>query len=333
MGCEEEFATVARPQRRRRGADRRLASLRRARDAAEWNYRSYPHVLGVGAGRKFRKGIPTDEIHCIQFFVVRKMRKPEAIGRALPRFVYGRKPDGSVDRRIRFPTDVIAVGRVEPACSAGSELDSETGRYGAITLLFRNRAASGKGRALVITCAHVVGDLSEPTPPEPEVESPCCRDVAPLGEAILSSVREGRNVEYDVALIRVSDAAQRRCRLDFLKTTGGQALRGFMAAAAIHPDLEVDCDLPVSGRRPAQVDGFAGTVRMTIGGRECNVRNAFLIRTDVRRGDSGGLVYRDDRAVGILFGRSTRGWGWFHALEDTVGHLQAIQPGLSFRVF
>jgi hypothetical protein len=289
--------------------------------------------VGVGAGRKFRKKDPTDEIHCIQFFVTRKLRNPEAIGRSLPVFVYGRKRDGSVDRRIRFPTDVIAVGRVEPACSAGSELDSETGRFGAITLLFRNRTTSRAGRALMITCGHVVGDLSKATPPDPEVESTCCRDVEPLGEAILSSVRHGHMVEYDVALIRISDAARERCQLDYLKTTEGVVLRGFLPASDIDPHMEVECDFPVSGTRPAQVDGFAGTILMTIGGRECSVRNAFLIRAKVRKGDSGGLVYRDDRAVGILFGRSTGGWGWFHALEDTVAHLRASDPGLAVRVF
>jgi hypothetical protein len=323
---------VGRPQRRRR-VDRRLASLRRARDAAERNYRWYPHVLGVGAGRKFRKKNPTDEIHCIQFFVTRKLRNPEAIGRFLPAFVYGRKQDGSVDRRIRFPTDVIAVGRVEPACSAGSELDSETGAFGAITLVFRNRMASGAGRALMVTCAHVIGDLSEATPPDPEVESTCCRGVEPLGKAILSAVRHGHRVEYDVALIRISDAAQEHCQLDYLKTTEGVVLRAFLPADDIDPHMKVECDFPVSGTRPAQVDGFAGTVLMTIGGRECAVRNAFLIRANVRKGDSGGLVYRDDRAVGILFGRSTAGWGWFHALEETVAHLRASDPGLAFRVF
>lgn len=324
---------MARPQRRRLEVDRRVAALGRARDAAERNYRWYPQVLGVGAGRKFRGKEPTDEIHCIQFFVTRKLRNPEAIGRSLPAFVYGRKHDGSIDRSIRFPTDVIAVGRVEPACSAGSELDSETGRFGAITLVFRNRMAGGAGRALMITCAHVVGDLEETTPPDPDVESTCCRDVEPLGEAILSSVRHGHRVEYDVALIRIADAAVERCQLDYSRTTSGVALRGFLPASDIDPHMEVECDFPVSGVRPAQVDGFAGTVLMTIGGRECAVRNAFLIRANVRKGDSGGLVYRDDRAVGILFGRSTGGWGWFHALEDGVAHLRASEPALAFRVF
>jgi len=121
--------------------------------------------------------------------------------------------------------------------------------------------------------------------------------------------------------------------MDYLKTTEGVVLRGFLPASEIHPDMEVECDFPVSGSRPAQVDGFAGTVVMTIGGRESAVRNAFLIRANVRKGDSGGLVYRGGRAVGILFGRSTGGWGWFHALEDTVAHLRASDSGLAVRVF
>jgi len=321
------------PRRRVSVANGRLGSLARAREAAERNYRAHPNVVGVGAGRKYRKGKRTDEVCCIQFFVTRKFRNREAIGRSLPRFVYGRRGDGSVDRTVRFPTDVIAVGRVEPACSAGSPLDSETGQFGSITLLFRNRLTSPAGRLLMLTCAHVVGDLSSATPSDPEVESTCCRDLEPLGEAILSSVRSGRNVDYDIALIRISEDAELRCQLGFLTTTGGVGLRGFLPAREIDPELQVECDFPISGARPARVDGFAGTVLMTIGGRDCCVQNAFLLRANVRRGDSGGLVFRGDRAVGILIGRSASGWGWFHALEEAVDHLRAADPHLGFRVF
>jgi hypothetical protein len=310
------------------------AALEAAREAAERNYRTHPNVLGVGVGRKFRRHAPTSEAGCIQFFVARKLRRGRSIGRSLPRFIYGRRPDGSVDRHVRLPTDVIHVGRIEPACSAGSQLDSETGRFGSIALLFRNGSSGGSaGCLLLLTCAHVVGDATQPTPGAPAVECGCCRGVRPFGHAILSSVQDRGALEYDVALVRIADGADLRCTLGWRATSAGTVLRGFLPRAEIHAELDVECDFAISGARPARVDGTAGTVLMPIGGRDCWVRNAFLVRTDVRRGDSGGLLYSGDRAVGILFGRSPQGWGWFHPLEDAVAHLQSVDAALEFRVF
>jgi hypothetical protein len=318
---------VARP-----GRSRKVAALLRARDAAERNYGRHPHVLGVSAGRKFRRGRATQETHCIQFFVTRKVREPQAIRRRLPRFVYGRRADGSPLRSLRIPTDVIAVGRIEPACSAGSPV-SGLGEAGGMTLLFRNRNESSPGAFLALTCAHVVGDLSASRPLDPYVSSACCPQVNPFGEVVAGTLREAALVRYDIAAIRLSERAQADCPLQDRRTRLGTRLNGFYPPHEIRPGTFVSCDFPISNVPSASVESFPGSVRMRVGSRLCTIQNAFLLRAPVRKGDSGGLLFQGDRAVGILFGRSPRGWGWFHALRDAVEHLNATNPHIPFEIF
>src|SRR5258706_5817824 len=71
--------------------------------AARLRYRSYPHVVGLAAGFKFREGKRLSSL-AVQFFVDRKVARPT---RRLPRFLLGRDRRGGIVPRRRIPTQGI----------------------------------------------------------------------------------------------------------------------------------------------------------------------------------------------------------------------------------
>jgi hypothetical protein len=156
--------------------------LERARAAAERNYRSYPNVVGVAAGTKFVKRLATGSHYCIHFYVRQKPPKGRLRKAVLPRFVYGRFRNGKVNRKIKFPTDVIRVGAIRMACGSGSQIEA-LGSRGAITLLFQNKFRADKNFCL-LTCAHVVGDLMRSPALNPELNSECCPNVSPFAVVV-----------------------------------------------------------------------------------------------------------------------------------------------------
>ena len=299
--------------------------MERVRAAAHRRWRRHPNVVGVAIGTKYERDRASALHHSVQFFVVRKWKEGKD-GRArrrragrLPRFVHGRFADGRVDRRRRYPTDVIEVGRVRFACESGVKLRMP-GEEGTITLLFRNHASEASGRTYLVSCAHVLGDPIDPTTGG-SLRSPCCPG-AVLAKHVIHAGPTRRRIEFDIGLAEVSAACAGRVRT----AVAGQPLRGFFPRHAIQPTLPVECSLPVSQVPTAVVASYAGTVRVRLDGRPYDVGNAFLMRAAVQPGDSGGLVHRGDRALGIVFGRSSLGWAWFHSLDAAFEFLQGLSP-------
>jgi hypothetical protein len=305
--------------------------LNHALQAANRLYRQYPGVVGIAAGTKFKNQRRLPGPASIQFFVRKKPKR--GLKKTLPRFIWGRSKKGRIDRRFRFQTDVIAVGSTRAACGAGSTL-TDFGERGVTTLLFRNRRAGDTQHYYLITCGHVVGRLQSTEPDNRQIESDCCPAAGPFADAILSARQRGGCVAYDIALGRLLPEAGRYCLIEDRRITGeSTVLTSFMPRSNIKPGLRVACRFPASGIDQAMVDSYAGWVSVNIHGRELEIGNAFLLRARVRPGDSGGIIFRETQAVGILFARSSEGWAWFHPLREAVDHLNSLDPEVQVKVF
>jgi len=304
-----------------------VALVERAKNAAMRRYRHYPNVVGISAGTKYVDGRRTDDHAAIHFYVTKKVSRRRCRGRALPRFVYGRRRNGAVDRRLKFATDVIEVGRVKMVCGAGSAVSSEIGltrRNGRITLAFTNKAGSNTDR-YIISCAHVIGDIRGAGAMDPTIVSDCSPTTTPFATRVFASQHHDDEVDYDIAVARVNQECP---PIPDLEISGiGARIRAFMPTNEIHPPLAVTCALPVSNVKSAVVSSDRGSVSVEYEGEVYDVQNAWLMKADLQilEGDSGGLVYLGDVAIGVVFASSETsvGWAWFHPLVDAFEYMRA----------
>jgi hypothetical protein len=289
-------------------------------------YRSWPNVLAVGIGTKFKRPFPASAtsrrvkgVTCVQFFVTRK-RRIRIPHRQLPRFVYGRFRNGRVDYGRKIPTDVIPVGAIQAACGAGSFLDAP-GERGLITLIFRNRAEAGRPFYLV-SCAHVAGDIHRSPPAYDELTSDCSA-AAPFARTLVNSTARGNEIAYDIALARIE---ARALPLPELRIRGEAfSLKSFLSRRSLQPGLGVTAVLRNRSTRGA-VDSLEVTANVVYAGQSCRVHNLFGMNVTAGKGDSGGLIYRDTQAVGIVVAASPEGWIWFQPLQSAVSFLNNISP-------
>lgn len=301
-------------------ASKRLhEDLKRAKHAAMRLYRKYPGVIGVGTGTKYTDGNATDNHAAIQFYVPRKLPHAER-GARLPRFVYGRFKSGKINRRVRFLTDVIEVGRVRMACEAGSPISARIGltrQNGRATFVFKNKASDDR-HYYILSCAHVLGDIDAETHIPPIIDSECCPNVEPFATPVFSSSQVDQKVEYDIAIAQVTDTCPDLRDGEIAGTNAH--IRSFMESDQIIPPLLVTCVLPLSNARNAVVSSAAGSVTVEYRGGVYEVDNAWLMKAERRviEGDSGGLVYSGDKGIGVVFASAETddGWAWFHPLGD-----------------
>jgi hypothetical protein len=294
---------------------------------AHRRYRSYPNVLAVGLGAKFRRhsgnpdsAVKLEGVTCVQFFVTRKRRRMKPLHR-LPGFVYGRFLNGRVDRRRKVPTDVIPVGTIHAAgCAAGSQLDSNVD-HGLITLIFRNKAGPGNVFYL-ISCAHVTGDLGRSPPAYPELSSDCS-SATPFARTIVNSTAASGEIAYDIALAEVQDGALPLEELRIRDETF--SLDSFLPAQSLQQGLGVSAVLRNCSTRGG-VDSLDATAEVSYGGETFLVHNLFGVNVAAQKGDSGGLVYRQTQAVGLVVAASPQGWLWFQLLQPAVSFLNDISP-------
>jgi hypothetical protein len=283
---------------------------------------------------KYKRNKPQEEL-CVQFFVREKQRQP--LSRPLPKFVYG-VSGGRIDRSVKFPTDVIKVGKLHLACGAGTRLEA-LGSAGTATLFFRNRAEPSQSVYYVLTCSHVVGDLTDSPPVNDEVNCPDCIETSPFGNVIKNSISRGEPLEYDIALARLTDSAVKALGADRLRQLDGRVededlvLTKILDAKDIRPSVEVDCNLARSGSRSGRVRSFAGSFLAELRGRELLVHNLYILDVAAVPGDSGGLIYSDDCAIGVIVARSPDGWAWFHSLQGAIGYLGKLDPQLDLQCF
>ena len=295
--------------------------LERTAQACRENYLSFRNVLGVGAGFKFKGGRPLLDCLCIHFYVRKKLRKPARATR-LPRFVYARRSNGSLDRSHQIRTDVLELRQPKFAsCKAGCSLDV-IGESGTITFLFRNRVDSAPGYFL-ITCAHVAGDVVRPVPADPTIKADCCPSEGAFAETLVNSTHEGDTLKYDVAVARVSDECSPQP--DKAIRTTPDRLSAFLDPSDLRPGLRFDCAFGVSNTVSATVTSYRTALPLILDGREYWVENLFLIDQAPRPGDSGGLLYVDTLGAGILVGLAN-GHGLFQPLAESFEHIQNLSP-------
>src|SRR5262245_58716642 len=235
-------------RRRRRGTDgarRAHPALTRAAERARRRYGRGRGVLGVGTGLKYVGGRPRDLL-CVQFYVRRKLRRPGR--RRLPRFVYARRRDGSIDRSRPVPTDVIELRRLGFACRAGEPIEA-LGELGTLTLLFRNKAARDGGH-YVLTCAHVAGDVGQSPPADPALRAACC-GAGLLAETLVNATHARGVLAYDIAVGEVAAACLPRAELRVVGSP--RVLRRFRPGREVAAGMSVSCAFPVS-------NAVAGTV-------------------------------------------------------------------------
>jgi hypothetical protein len=298
--------------------------LIRAKQAALRLYKSYPNVVGISAGTKYVKRKATDNHASIHFYVSQKLPPKTFKGKVLPKFVYGRFRNGKINRSLKFMTDVIEVGRVRMACGAGSRISGSFGltrQNGTITFVFKNKAISDNNNYYVVSCAHVIGNIDGPQDMPMIVDSECSPGTTPFATTIFCSTQHNWSVEYDIALAQINTEC---LPLPDLKIAGtGISIRSFMLKDQIIPSLPVNCKLPVSNAQSGRVCSYDGSVKIEYEKGIYEVHNAWLVEVDkpVQEGDSGGLLYNIDAAIGIVFALSNNELAWFHPIIDAFEYI------------
>lgn len=300
--------------------------LIRAGRAALRLYRRYPNVVGISTGTKYVKSTATDNHASIQFYVREKGFPKNRKRKALPRFVYGRFKDGKVNRKLRFTTDVIKVGRVRMVCGAGSPISSSIGltrQNGTMTFVFKNKLGSGNNY-YVVSCAHVIGNIDGQNDIPVVVESESRPGTTPFATTLFSSAQQDQQVQYDIAIAQINSSCLPMRDLEIVETN--VSIRSFMPKSKIIPSLPVSCALPVSNAKRGVVESYAGSVSIEYRKGTYEVENAWMVRVErrVREGDSGGLIYGGNTAIGIVFAASDSddGWAWFHPLIDAFEYVR-----------
>lgn len=289
--------------------------LKRVVKAAHANYGKYPNVIGIGAGKKSTGGNWTDELS-IHFFVSKKVSSEDLKGRKVPTFVYGRFEDGRTNRKKRYVTDVIEAGNIKLTCCAGTTIYGK-GKIGTITLLFRNKAISNDKWYYILTCSHVVADLAEQIS-DGVINSGYC-------DGTFADVvkRSKCNDEYDIALAKLTENAVKELgpdlpRIDCKIAGITLILTHFFPSDKIDMGLLVHCRVGNANPPGRVVTARGGAVSILYKG--CTYKNLYLLNIGLKVGDSGGIVYHDDAAVGIVVmsdGINT----WFQPLKDALRYL------------
>lgn len=296
------------------------AAARKTCEACRQTYGRDPNVIAVGTGFKFTAGRLLLEQECLHFYVRRKVKRP-APRKRLPRFVYARRANGTVDRCRKLGTDVIELKNLRFAARSGVQLDV-LGECGTLTLLFRNKVAR-RPCAFLLTCAHVAGDLTRTPPVDPRITLTGDTRAGPFATTLVNATAERGSVAFDIALAQV---AQTQPALPDCEVLGAPApLSGFLPSEEIRPGLQLDCAFPVSNILAARVVSSRVALPLVLDGRVYQVNNLFLIDRAPQRGDSGGLLYAERQAAGILVGLSD-GWGLIQPLGEAFAYLQSLSP-------
>jgi hypothetical protein len=300
--------------------------LIRAERAARRLYRNYPGVVGISMGTKYVNQTATDNHASIQFYVRKKGLSKHRGRKELPRFVYGRFKSGKVNRKLKFTTDVIEVGRIRMVCGAGSPISSSIGltrQNGAMACIFKNKIGSGNDY-FAVSCSHVIGNIDGQSDLPVVVESECRPGITPFATTLFSSAQHDHQVEYDIAIAQIDPACLPMRDLGILGTN--VTIRSFLPKSEIVPSLAVSCALPVSRAKRGVVGSHAGAVSIEYRKGTYEVENAWMVKVDkrVREGDSGGIIYGGNVAIGVVFAasESKEGWAWFHPLIDAFEYLR-----------
>lgn len=287
-----------------------------ALEKARKNYRRYPNVCGVSYGSKFTKGIIDPLRRSIQFFVTTKQAE-EQLERSLPRFVYARNADGSVDHSGKLATDVIELRNLELCCEGGNQVAS-SGVNGTATLVFHNQADTDQ--VLVLTCSHVIGGFDASPPPGGRMVGGTteCRFQA---DALGNSVAENDVYVFDIAVGEVFDISD---EFEGLFVEGeDEPLDGFVDAAVFQENALMSVASDKSNTQMIAVNSARTEIEEIAagGGRSVTLQNVFVCTGIVEKGDSGGIVYDGTSAAGIVVGRAEDDWVLVQPLREAIEYL------------
>lgn len=275
-------------------------------------------VIGAGIGHRIQSDELTDEV-CIRVYV-RKKLPSEQITKKVPRFVYGRKSDGSIIYSKKIKTDVIPMEDSGLCCKSGVEIEP-FGHRGALTLVFKNKVPRDN-TIYILTCSHVVGDLTRSPPIHETISSSCCQqDAKNFAVTRANTISINNTIEYDIALAEITSSCTPQSELDV--EGSGKKIERFFPPDNIQLKMQLSCAFPASRIRSAKIVGLRTFLSFTVNGRVIRFNNLFAIDRRPLEGDSGGLLYIDSDAVGMIV--AFRGSeGFFQPLEEAFSHLQTL---------
>lgn len=295
--------------------------IKRVVSSAEQNYGAYPEVCAVSLGAKYSSGERLSNVEAVQFFVTEKKDK-SSLKKQLPRHVYKRTQVGELVRSVRILTDVIELRNLELCCFAGDEVASVGGSTGSVTLIFENKTSDN--RKFIVTCSHVAGDLTvSPAPGELRGGESVPGGCLFTAHVLANTVAKGGHVEFDIGIGEIKSAT------GFTDLgVGNEMVRfaGFARPDDLARDNVVDCLSQISAAGTAMVVSELASFRQvkTPLGSHVTIHNLIACRGVAELGDSGGIVYLGDRAVGMIVARADDDWMFIHPLQEAISHLGSI---------
>lgn len=280
-------------------------------------YSKYEGVIGIAIGLKIRNGSLTDKL-AIRVYVRKKINSNE-LKRKIPDFVYIRNKNGFVDYSKKITTDVIPLESAGVCCKSGTQLGT-IGRQGALTLLFKNKEGSNN-KSYILTCSHVVGDLTQSPPVDPNITSSCCSQESFLARTIANATLRNNRVEYDIAIAELTSRCSNKSELEIEGYT--TKVDRFMPSQDIKIGMRLDCAFPVSNILSVIVTGHRISLPLPINGIERQFDNLFSINLRPTEGDSGGLLFQDSSAVGVIVAKYGNE-GFFQPLEEAFNYLKDL---------
>jgi len=270
------------------------------------------NVLAIGRGPKRAEG-ETLDVSAIIFYVRRKGSKFHGPAGRIPRRLFDRDAAGAVDRSRSFRTDVREVGTVE-LVSSGRRCSSSF-HTGTASLVFDAPGAeAGSGAVYALTCAHVIGDVHLGIPGWKRVKLGLPGSGYARGERLHQLSRRNGRLEFDIAIARLDDdgpAVPLR-----VVPRDGTELANFMK-----PPLPQGRRVKILGYRTGAVKSgrivgpLHTSVPIAFDRGSLPVGNLYVIEGFTpKSGDSGGIVYARDRAIGLVVARFSRGGCLFHSL-------------------
>jgi hypothetical protein len=297
----------------------------RTAEACTKNYLRHPNVICIGVGLKETSGRVVDDKPSFVFYVRQKLEQ-KSLKKSLPRFIYARTSDGKIDYKVKLRTDVIVMKEIEFAQRSGTRVGTLT-RSGAITIVFKNKVP-GQSEYYLITCAHVAGKIQSSSQTSSEdgvlTEEEGQLEATTVVISPGHKTPNGMEVDYDIALAKFDPKHSPKHELQVAGSS--EILGDFLPSSKIQENLELSCAFPVSNSDTATVhDVLITPILVNLPGYRYFVKN--LVHTvhnqKPLKGDSGGLFYKGDKAVGILVAVSGKN-GYFHPLDKGFAYLQDL---------
>lgn len=205
-----------------------------------------------------------------------------------------------------------------------------TGQEGSTTLLFRNKHPDLRGYYL-LTCSHLCGAVTQPTIAETHLSLNLPSQGKLQTEIIYRATTSSNtpHLAYDIALTRIRGF--RGSLQDGRIANSSDRVHGILPADHLRPGLRLQCAFPHSLIAEASISATRRTLKLQLGPHLIRVANLFQIDRQPHQGDSGGLLYCDGLAAGILIA-ITPNSGLFQPLSEALDSIRNA-TGLTLQPF